>query len=256
MTASEAERIDEMSKSNNPAGELLQLVKKLLDQPDNQAMAQAWAACFNCKTTHSGHIVQGIMRAIELTEEAREATKSFVQGDPTMYLAPFNNIEQLLHNHAFTGELANYRRYMDPATITALGFVDHMLSQEFSSEHPGALKNVREFIQALDELLEECLDSDISPSLKELFTYHLEALRKALLEYRLGGEAKLHAAMDQFTGSLIRNRESIGAELEEVEEIMGRSVGIMTKIEELVIKTKTVATLAAPAADHLLSWFK
>ncbi|MHB2053051.1 hypothetical protein [Pseudomonas sp. VEM90] len=245
-----------MDIANNPAGELLQLIRKILEQSDDLPMTQVWSVCFDCKTTNSGEIVQGIMRAIELTNEARQATKSFVQGDPSIYLAPFDSIEQLLHNHSLTGKLSNYRRYMDAATITALGFVDHMLSQEFSSEHPGAMKNVREFIQALDELLEECLGSDISSGLKELFTLHLEALRKALLEYRLGGEAKLHAAMDQFTGSLIRNRESIGAEFDKVEEIMGKSVGIMTKIEELVIKTKAVATLAAPAATHLLSWFK
>ncbi|SUD80245.1 hypothetical protein [Pseudomonas putida] len=245
-----------MGQANNPAGELLQLMKKILEQADDLPMAQVWAVCFGCKSTNSGEIVQGIMRAIELTEEGRQATKSFVQGDPSIYLAPFDNIEQFLHNHGFNGKVSSYRPFLNAATITALSFVDHMLSQEYSSEHPGAMKNVREFIQALDELLEECLSSDISSGLKELFTHHLETLRQALYEYRLGGEAKLHAAMDQFTGSMIRNRESIGAEFNKVEDIMGKSVGIMTKIEELVIKTKAVATLAAPAATNLLSWFK
>lgn len=256
MTGLEAEGRSYMDKANNPAGELLQLLRKILEQSDSMQMTLVWAECLDCNSSDSGEIAQGIMRAIKLTDEARQATKSFAQGDPSIYLAPFDSIEQFLHNHSLTGNLSNCRRYLDTATITALGFVDHMLSHEFSSEYPGSMKNVREFIQALDELLDECLSSDISSGLKELFTLHLEALRQALLDHRLGGEAKLHAAMDRFTGSLIRNRESIGAEFDKVEDIIGKSVGIMTKIEELVIKTKAVATLAAPAATQLLSWFK
>lgn len=245
-----------MSAANNPAGQLLQILKQLLDQSDEFTMIQAWAATLGCKTMESGFIVIGIQKIIRLNSEARDAAKSFAPGDPSIYIAPFDKVERFLHNHNLSNRLSSYRQFLDVATMTSLAFVDHLLSQEYSAEHPGAIKNVREFINALDELLEECLNSSLSPSLKTLFTQHLEALRKALLEYRLGNESKLNAAIDQFTGSMIRNRESIGAEFDKIEGILDKSVCIMASIEQLVIKSKSIATLAAPAAVHLLSWFK
>lgn len=189
---------------------------------------------------------------MDLADDAAIAVKAYAPGDPEIYLAPLDRIKSFLKTHHLGGQLSSFAGYLDDSTLTALAFTDHVLQLSFSPEHPGATKDAREFIVMLDTLLEECLTSELNQELKELFVTNLEFLRKALIQYRVGGEAAVQSALDKVTGSIIRNQGSIKENFEQAQEFVEKTAGFMGRVEEMIGKSKSLAALASPVIDVLL----
>ena len=82
-----------------------------------------------------------------------------------------------------------------------------------------------------------------------------EALRDALVKYRLYGSVELDEAMDTIAGSLLCNQETIRAEPQENKEIIDKFFEMLTKVNTLVSGYQSAAQLAAPAATALLLKF-
>lgn len=240
---------------NNPAGVLLEKMLAVKSGHPNLSMTENWAIVFECKAEDSGKIVAGIAMLMALSTDAKASVRAYAPGAPEIFLAPLYKIDIFLSTHHLGGALSSYMGYLDDSTMTALAFTDHVLQLSFSEEQPGITKNARDFIEMLDQLLEECLNSDLSPELKDLFVKNLEALRKALIAYRLGGEAELSEALDKVTGSIIRNQNTIKEEFDKAEEFVEKTAGFMTKIEEMINRGKSLATLAKPVMDVLLPLF-
>ena len=245
-----------MASSNNPAGILLEHMTIALSTPPDQIMLGVWARVFNCDTGSSGEILSGISTLLAVIQEAERAITEFAPGNPEKFLAPLTKIKAFVTSHNLGAQWSTYKRNLDPATMTALEFSDHILSIAYSEDHPGTTKDIRAFILALDELLQECLDSEMSPELKQLFVRNLEALRQALIQYRVGGEEAIRDILDQITGSIVRHQDEIKSEFSKAEELLVKSVGIMGKLEELISKTQNLVALAAPTTTYLLNFFK
>lgn len=241
---------------NNPAGVLLETMRQIRTKSPNITMTDLWAQILRCQPTETQKIVAGVKMLMDLSADAKASVRAYAPGDPEIFLAPFTKIDSFLNSHNLSGLLSNYLSHLDDSTLTALAFTDHVLELKFSNEQPGSTKEVREFVVSLDGLLEECLASNLSQELKDLFVKNLEALRQALIKYRLGGEAAVQTALDTVTGSIIRNKKSINDEIDDAQDLVEKTAGFMGKIEDLITRTQNLATLASPVMNVLLPYFK
>ena len=241
---------------NNPAGILLDKLQEIKALPQNLKMVDVWANIFGCNANETRKIIEGLSMLMDLSADAQAAAKAYAPGNPEIFLMPFAKIDQLLNTHHLGGQLSQYMGFLDDANLLALTFTDHVLELAFSKEQPGATKDVRDFLIYLDELLEECLSSALTQDLKQLFIKNLEALRQALINYRVGGETVVQSTLDSVTGSIVRNQVAIKDQFENAQDIVEKTAGFMGKIEELINKTQNLATLASPAVNVLLPFFR
>lgn len=241
---------------NNPAGVLLEKMLAVKSGHPNLSMTENWAIVFECKAEESGKIVAGIAMLMALSADAKASVMAYAPGAPEIFLAPLYKIDIFLTTHHLGGALSSYTGHLDDSTMTALAFTDHVLQLSFSNEQPGTTKQAKDFVEMLDQILKECLNSDLSRELKNLFVQNLEALRKALLAYRLGGDAELRDALDKVTGSIIRNQNTIKSEFDKAEKFVEKTAGFMAKIEEMINRGQSLTTLARPVMDVLLPFFR
>ncbi|WP_152597682.1 hypothetical protein [Pseudomonas lutea] len=241
---------------NNPAGVLLEKMMAVKASDHHLPMTTIWASVFKCDVADTREIVGGLVMLMELIKDAKAAVRAYAPGDPKLFLAPIDRVEMFLTTHHLASQLGSYVGFLDASTMTALEITDHILQLNFLDEHPGATKDVRDFIVTLDNILEECLASDLSQELKDLFVMNLEALRQALLRFRVGGEAVLQSALDGVTGSIVRNKDSIKNEYEIAEEFVSKTAGFMGKIEDLMNRGQNIVALASPVMNVLLPFFR
>ncbi|MCJ7956356.1 MAG: hypothetical protein MUW57_07330 [Pseudomonas sp.] len=189
---------------------------------------------------------------INLVAEAKEATTRLVPGDPAIFLAPFPSIETMLSRLNLDNQWQASKVHLDEKTMLGLQFGDHALSfhygkQQFDDEL------ISEFIRQLDELLRQCLDSGLSENLKKLFHRNLEALRHALMVFKISGASGLEDEIDRVNGSIVRHAEEIKASTSDStnKDFTDKVFDMITKLNESVQMVQNVVALSGPATTGL-----
>ena len=242
-----------METQNNPTGQLLDLMTVARAQGPNQFTMLALAKVFGCEAEDSISLSRGIISAIDLCAQGRAATKKFIPGDKSIFLAPFDKIEALFSRMNLLAEWSSYLPHLNDSVIGALQFGNHSLSLTYAGDSPETPREVRDFISRLDALLEECLTSELAPELKTLFLRHLESLRSALLDYRVNGAKSLERVLDEVAGSMARHQSTVGPEYKSGHIFIKGFFDTLGKINDLVSAGQNIYLLGAPAAPLLLS---
>lgn len=244
-----------MEEIKNPIVELTNILIAMREPHETTTTVDVLATAFKCNAEDLPSIVKGLSSMIQLVKDSKEAAEKFIPGENARFIEPFDRINKMLSNMNVSRPWGPSKAHLDQATMSALDFGGYALSQFYPAANPENISKIREFTTKLDELLEECLNSNLSADLKRLFSRHLEALRDALLKYRLDGSIELDDAMDTIVGSLLRNQETIRAEPKENKEIIDKFFDMLTKANTLVSGYQSAAQLAAPAATALLLKF-
>ncbi|WP_447795986.1 hypothetical protein [Pseudomonas moraviensis] len=236
----------------NPTGRLLDILVNVRAKPDTLSARKVWAAAFDCEPSDTGAILGCLADLIKLLEEAKEATKRFVPGDLTIYLAPFPKIEAMLSRVHLDNTWQPSKVHLDEKTMSGLEFGDHMLTQFYGNNSlSGEL--IHNFITQLNELLQQCLSSDLPLELKKIFVKNLEALRHALMAYKLSGADGLIDEIDRTAGSLFRYRDDIQAASSEAhtKEFTTKFFDMISKLNDSVQIVQNAAYLVGPAAGGI-----
>lgn len=241
-----------MQEAKNPVGKLLGYMEKAVEAPGNIFTSQAWAQVFSCKPDDSRSVVRGLAMLMDLSVTSRRAIEQYVPGDKALFLAPFPRIDKLLSNHSFTDQWQTHKPMLDAVSMSALKFGDYALTQAYPAANPEKSAEIAAFLQRLEDLVNECLKSELSHDVQKLFIRHLEAIRKALLDYHLGGTADLESVVDQAIGSMHRHAEVIGGESEKGLAIARRVFEAIAGVNELVTFSQSVLLISAPLAVNLL----
>lgn len=244
-----------MEEKQNPAGALLEYMTAALQKKDCSMLAM-WAHVLDCETHQSAKILIGLDHMLRLCDEAEEAAIACAPGKPDKFIKPLSKIKALISSHDLNAAWSLYKGQLDSATMTALEFCDHILQLEYLKTYPAKSDQVHSLLEDLDDLLNQCLDSEMSAELKALFAKNLEELRHALIQYRIGGEQGLKDALDQVAGSILRHNGEIKSEFESAEEFLDKSLGIMGKIEQVVASAQNLAAIASPVTNCLLPFFR
>ena len=241
-----------METKNNPTGRLLDILVDVRSKADNQSARKVWASVFDCDPANTGEILGSLAELIKLVAEAKDATVKFIPGDVTLFLAPFPKIESMLSRVHFDTVWQPSKAQLDDNTMSGLAFGNLALIPFYGKN---ALNEdlIAEFIAQLNELLQQCLASELPHELQDLFIKNLEALRHALMAYKISGARGLEAELDRAFGSLFRHHEEIKAASSDpqAKAYTTQVFDIISKLNDSVQFVQNAVVLAGPTANGI-----
>lgn len=240
-----------MDEIENPFETLHHLMDQAREMAPSTMTLDVWATVLKCPASNSLAIAQGLNRLVQLIEQSRRAI-AFIPGDRDRFQKPIDQLEQMLKSQNLTRLWNDYRGYLDPSTMTALDFGTYALTQFYPGASPEKSIEIRQFMEKLDELLAEALDSDLPEPIKKLFVKHLEALRSALLRYRMDGPEVLEDALNGAVGAMQRNAAELQAQPKESRELFQRFWDLLSKVNDIASGYQNATDLLISASPLLL----
>jgi hypothetical protein len=241
-----------MDLAHNPFQRLHDLLAAAREKPQHAVTLDVWASVFSVSPTDVPALVKALAGLIALIDESKNAAERFIPGDKARFITPLIKIEGLLKAQNLAAQWANYAPHLDEGTMLALDFGIYAMSQYYPTSSPERSTQISELVDGLNMLLSECLESDLPSDLKRLFTKHLEALRTALLAFRVDGVEGLEDVMDSISGSMLRYRDPIKAELEAGNEFVKSFFEILGKANDVVSGYQTTVQIASSTAVTIL----
>ncbi|MNJ57615.1 hypothetical protein D3C77_532110 [compost metagenome] len=105
-----------------------------------------------------------------------------------------------------------------------------------------------DFIEKLDTLLRDCLNSNLPETLQKLFQSNLESLRRALISYKISGIQGIEDEVDRVVGAMTRHSSEIRDQTEETSKgFMNSFFELVGNINESIQLAETAAKLSGPA---------
>lgn len=244
-----------MDDVHNPIEDLYQILEVLTQQAQATPTLKAWSVALDFDPGDTVTVIRKFSWLLDLISRCKSASEH-IPGDKELFLAPLTRVEKLLRAQNLNGQWASTSGYLDAATMTGLKFGIYAMQQFYPGAKPEQSTVIREFIQKLNELLEECLDSELSDEVKALFVRHLETIRAALLQTRFEGKDGLSDMLDSVYGSLIRHSDVINNEPSESTEIIQKFFTILGQANDMVSGWQNLSPLLAYSAPVLLPMFK
>ncbi|POD54940.1 hypothetical protein BKM15_07370 [Pseudomonas syringae pv. syringae] len=241
-----------MSEINNPVGRLLSHLERALKVRPDYSASVGWAYMMGCKADDTFEIAKGILLFTEVVRDARKAIEENVPGDQTIYLNPLDNILTMVKECSLDSSWKSYQTHMNSTVTQALRFGNHILENTYPAADPNVRKNVTDFIVRLEQLMKECLDSELDPQLQSLFFKHLDAIRESLYNYLIGGTDKTQQVVDEAVGAVVRNLPKVEEASPEVKGLAKRILESFTFTNQVISKTQEMVALASPIIDKLL----
>lgn len=242
-----------MENKNNPVNRLRENLLLLKTGARNDAqLSQQWAKVFDCSPGDAIKIFNGIELMHRLNSEAREATRTYSPESPDFFFEPFAQIDQLLSIMALHTQWATVAPLVSAETITALAFIEHTIDRNYSKSAPGSEEKIADLLTQIDALIESCVTSGLDVGLKKLFVDQLQALRSALLSFRISGPSGLEDAMAKVIGSLMRNQAVIQDKLDKNDPFSAKFFDILGKANDLTAGYQTAVLALAPIGTMLL----
>lgn len=241
-----------MEIKNNPVGRLHDILREARAHGNGTRVGEVWRSVLNLPENDTGALLKGIAGVIQLHSEGKQAIVSGVPGDQNIFLAPFTRLEALFADFNLNAQWSSSRQILDEATLSALAFGNHYLEPIFRKS---AINSdlISEFLDTLDSLLHQCLESDLPPPIKKLFRDSLEALRSVLLSYKISGPDGIQDEIDRIMGAMSRHTSEIRKHINEPSNgFMKATFDIIRDINDSVQFAESVTSLAGPAAVTIL----
>lgn len=239
-----------MVASDNPAGRLVAILEHARKQSGNKKSRDVWGEVFGVEPKDTANLLYMYAQLIQLIRTAKDAVEQVDDVDHSIYLKPFSKLERVFAKANLEGGWQGTRNEIDDATVVALQFCADMLSRE-RGEGEIDEELLTELSEGVSELLEMVMASDLPDSLRIVLVENLEAVRRAILEYRLRGAEGLRRALETAIGSLIRHSEEMKKYKEKPS--VKRYIEILGRLNEVVAVGLKTRELLAPVVKYFLS---
>lgn len=240
-----------MDKIENPAAKLLVIVEALRKQSGDLTTLQAVAAVFEIEPSHAITVSRKLIEIADLCQIAKLATKKHIFGNTEIYLAPFITFEAFILNINLASLWKHYASKLNATLMTELTFADHFLENAIGSASSEKSLAAIDLISRLDQLLEDCLQSDLAPEIQDLFARYLQKLRSALIDYRIYGDDALQKILDETVGSIHRHSTEIKTQSDKAKQFVSYVFDAIGKMNDLVSSPESVKALSATAVYFL-----
>jgi hypothetical protein len=240
---------DYMVHPGNPVGRLFNILEQVRVEPDRKLTRDVWAEFFGLDPKDTGDVLLVISQLLELVQAAKESIRRLDGIDHSIYLRPFENVEQAFAAASLGTIWKTFKDKLDDATMVSLRFGADTLSRTYDEQVLDS--EILSGLQAeVEDLLEKVVDSELEATLKTVMVDHLEAIRRSILGYRLWGSSGLKTALETSIGAMLRHKEELGKTRDRA--IVARFLEVLQHIDRVVAVALKAKQLFAPVVTYLL----
>ncbi|HVG17678.1 MAG TPA: hypothetical protein VNI02_01395, partial [Blastocatellia bacterium] len=191
-----------MISPNNPAGRLYVILKQFRDNtPTPGDRNLPWLAQFfkiqtNETDSQASEVIHRLIELQKLVDETIQAITNIDLPDPEPYLRPFPQIKKSLNYLLMNlqGLWAAYHKEIMKIDLGALEFCSTKL-MEYPTEKPIQQADLDAILDDVQVLFDDVNKEGMPPDLREFILDSLEAIRRAIAEYRIRGVERLREAI-------------------------------------------------------------
>lgn len=241
-----------MSKSNNPASRLYELLKNARGMGQDKPIREVWATVAGISPSDYPRVLRFVADLIILSQEAKGAIENLENVDHDIYLSPFKNVEQALARINLDDRWESFSRYLDEPTMVSLSFCADTLSRSSSN---GLIPNeeLDSLLLDIEQVLEQIINLELPDELRMFLVEHLEQMRAAVLSYRIFGNEGLRRALESVLGATILNQEAIKRNMviDENQKMWGDIWKIIQNLANSLNAVESIKSLSEPIIAFL-----
>lgn len=174
-----------MHQDHNPARRLYKLLVEAKQLNDALTVRQAWAKVFHLEDESLPAIFYNLVLLQQLVSEVEDAVQG-LDVDHTLFLQHMPQIKQILSLPNFDSDWGRAKKPLTEAALVSLQFCSERLSRGFPEKapHEDEIQSIKEEV---DQLYERIISSTLKPSVRSVLLEMVEAMRRAISEYRIRG---------------------------------------------------------------------
>jgi hypothetical protein len=217
-----------MAEETNPSKKLITIIQLVVDMGisrnnDGDNMANVWGRAHGVAPQN---IYESVDEAMQLADVCDRFMRQNNVKDPEIHLQSITSIKRALYSlHAMNW--AQFKQQFNHERIMLLQLMDSEFSEHWH-ETPLADNDLEWLQSEVEDLIHDVVESQLSTDIKNVILDGLEAVRYAILEYRVRGMEGIRQALDKNVASLIRYRD----EFDEMKR--GDHEGIWTRWSSVV----------------------
>src|ERR1035438_5091867 len=245
---------DTTVRADNPAGRLYCFLRELQNLPDGRTVnvGQNLASIFQCSPNDIVGIVTGMATLVPVIEEIADKLKAIDVDQHQVFLPSGSHLKQLVNVVPLGQMWSEYKgRYIRNEDLKALQFASITLSRSVPDKIL-PLDELEELREQVEEAYRFVQASTIEYPIKSVALDGLEAIRRAIHEYRLRGAEGLEQAVAQVMGSALIN-PALQPNAAPESEWGARFWKVVGRASDILTLGQVLAPLLAVAADRLLS---
>ena len=196
-----------MSKLDNPAGRLYEILNEARSMPGTHRVGGAWADAFGVEPTDIRQIYALLLELMDLVDRAKKSVQQ-LDVDHDLYLRWVPNVEHVLIYSQLGAKWAQLQPQLDDTTMNQLEFCSELLSRR-TSEKVISDEDLSKLQMEVETLLDKVLSANLPEELKDVLIEKLEQIRQAILAYRVRGNEGLRRALGSSLGAMFLYREHI-----------------------------------------------
>lgn len=240
-----------MNDRDNPAGRLYAVLSPAPSEQYAKLHArEVWAKLLELEDPKDNvGIYRGIGLLLDQLDKVEEILRSKPDIEQTVYLQNFAGLRQGIATPTLDALWAHSQRHLTAAAVRDLLFCSTKISEFYSEGHLEA-NEIKEIQVELGKLIESVSESSLSPELRQILLDLLEAVRRALAEYRIRGTSGLREATAQSIGFILLAWQQAKQDVEKEE--VSRVIAFLRKLDSVVGRVMKYMPLLASIGRKLL----
>lgn len=228
----------------NAATRLHSILENARAQKADQPGRAAWASVLGLDPNNGREVMKNVLLLGDVLEEIEKSIREN-PGRPTdLYLRNFDRLRRALSITNLDGSWGTQAQLLTEAAVGDLAFCSEAI-QARQPEFEAPLDSIRMLAAEIEELTTLVAESDIDPELRTVILVCLEALRRAVAEYRIRGASALRDAVKNSLAELLLVADVVKSEHQKTPVV--KFLSLLAMADQVVTKVwKYKALLATP----------
>lgn len=238
-----------MVPRENPAGRLYHILDQARRVDERKPKRQAWTEALGAGDSSASAVYHYLVLMQDELQETRRCLECIPNLNRELYLKWFPAIEKVLAPASISGNWQQDSRQITDAMLVSLAHCADKLA-ELHTEEPLENEELDALKRDTEALFKKVSEGSLDPQLRNVILDLLEAIRRAIVEYRIRGARALEDALRQTLGAIVINYPAFRASAEDVE--LKKFSALLCRLKAMVEKGLRIAALAKPAVDILM----
>lgn len=235
----------------NPAGQLLKILTHLRNTTGGDIFTQMSSALGVSKVDPiDGKVsyIAGLAKALQLIDMVETRIKATPGLNHGLHLHTLPSLRDLFAEASQNMDFNQWKaKYLKEDLITPIIFCSDVLGKMGADEEISA-ENLENLSAEVNRLYESVLASSLSPEIKLIVLQQLEAIRRAIHEYRVTGIIALQEALAGAVGQVALHKEEFQHEKGQEVERFGK---VLTTLDTLISVAMKAKPLLAPLSQYI-----